>query len=81
MISKRYQPVSLVRPQEVPTITPSGKKRGCKEPIGPHVGTTSRGCPLFDKTKAGERDKEDFYRRFNANICTGGTTVILEELF
>jgi RHS repeat-associated protein len=62
-------------------ITPTGKIRGFPIPAGPHVGTSSKGCPLFIKTKEGEEEKKDFYRRFKANINSGGTSVIIEQPF
>jgi len=65
-------------------ITPSGGFRGVPIPVGAHVwrkAKKSLGCPLFDRTASGERAKEDFYRRFNANLGSGGTSVIIIDLF
>jgi RHS repeat-associated protein len=60
-------------------ITPTGKKRGNPKPAGPHpLGTKrSEGCPSF----LFKQQKKDFYRRFKANISSGGTTVIMVEPF
>jgi len=57
-------------------ITPSWEIRG-DPPAGPHVGTGSKGCPLFPPTKEGKRQQKDFYRHFNANIGNGGTWIII----
>ena len=57
-------------------ITPSGGTRGgLLEPVGPHVGTSSSGCPLFPKTPAGKNQKNNFYNAFNANVNNGGTII------
>ncbi len=59
-------------------ITPSGGKRGGPlKPVGAHPAGRKRseGCPYF----ATKEEKDDFYRRFKANINTGGTTVIIVE--
>jgi len=62
-------------------ITPSGRTRGVPLPAGPHVGRRSTGCPLFAQTEAGEREKNEIYRRFKANVNTGGTWVLIMDPF
>lgn len=54
---------------------PQGNTRGVPEPIGPHVGKRSKGCPLFPPTPEGNRQKAEFYNRFNNNLNNGGTSV------
>jgi RHS repeat-associated protein len=65
-------------------ITPTGKKRGgLLKPAGPHVAgpeKRSEGCPLFPNTKAGRKQKDEFYRHFKENINTGGTLIYILDL-
>lgn len=80
---KRGDPVYTTPGQEAGiVITPSGKIRGGDEygPAGPHIAgiyKQSKGCPLFERTTEGERQKEKFYRNFRKNIKTGGTWIII----
>ena len=78
-------PVYTTPDQQAGTIiTPTGKKRGgWKEPAGPHVAgpeKKSKGCPLFSDTKAGRKQKDEFYRHFKENINTGGTWIYILDL-
>jgi len=59
-------------------VAPSGKKRGGPlEPVGPHPGTRSKGCPLFAPNEEGNCEKEDFYHRFKENVGKGGTWIYI----
>jgi len=48
-------------------------------PIGPHIGEWSDGCPLFPPTDAGRKEIEDFKRRFNSNLLSGGSWISILE--
>jgi len=57
-----------------------GPNRGGMEyPIGPHIGEWSDGCPLFPPTDAGRKEIEDFKRRFNSNLLSGGSWISILE--
>lgn len=61
-------------------ITPSGKQRGAPDgPIGPHVGSVSKGCPLFPKTPAGREAKKAFVMLMKRNYAAGGVKIAIKD--
>ncbi len=60
-------------------LDPDGRRRDF---IGAHLGTSSLGCPLFgaaiDPLARGRRD--EFDRRFTANLSSGGTSVLVVDV-
>ncbi len=70
---KKGRPVYTTPGNSPGNVTaPNGQNRTW---IGPHSGTKSLGCPLFSPTAQGRKERDDFYRRFDNNVNSGGTRV------
>ena len=76
-ILKKGDPVYTTPGEKAGTvIDPSGKKRSW---IGPHVGTKSKGCPLFSNTEEGKSQRKSFNTLFKYYQQFGGTKVTVED--
>jgi len=81
-------PGSFVLPKDAPVYTTPGKGVGIvidpsgkiREWIGPHVGTTSEGCPLFPNTEQGKKQKKSFYLLINLYYRLGPVTITIREV-
>jgi len=80
-------PGRFVLPKKAPVYTTPGQKVGIvKDPsgknrewIGPHVGTTSKGCPLFPATEQGKKEKASFDFLINFYYKLGPVTITVRE--